>query len=97
MACGGWGRGVPIPSDGGVGCPVASGLVRRGCCSSCSDSWGPGWCRSGRARNWRRRAEDVARGPRRRGDGGVHGGGDMGVTAVGSASLKGRGAASLML
>ena len=75
MACGGCGRGVPSPSGGGVGGPVVSGLGRRGWGRCCSDSWGPGWCRSGRARNWRLRAEDVARGPRRRVNGGVRGGG----------------------
>ena len=62
---------------------VATGAQRRGAQSGIVDV-GPG-------------TEGSARRPRSRVDGGLRGHGDMGVTAGGSSSSGGRGAASLML
>ena len=95
VTCGLWwlyGGGVESRPIAGVGVlwptassggGVATGAQRRGGQSGIVEV-GPG-------------TEGLARGPRSRGDGGVRGQGDMEVTAGGSSSSGGRGAASLML
>ena len=59
--------------------------------------WGPKGGREGRVRNRRRRAMEVTRGPRSRGDVGVLGEGDRGMTMGGSSASGDRRASSRVL